>query len=425
MEAMLIKVDINENNNKFYHVKLEGGLITKRWGRVGNQGQSASLNGDENAYNRIINQKKKKGYSESNIVTSTPDIKKGNEVKKAATQSLIRNSKNKELTQLVDRLVAQNAHNILEQTNGQITFKDGIAQTPLGILDASAIAKARKILDEVDAAKQQQKFSRLAGEYAQIVPQKVGTRRNWHETFWKTNPTDYQRNFLDQLEASLSWYESKAEQETENTDYSDLFAYKIDVIKDIETFARINKLYNKTLNTVHATRHFKLHRVFSVESKDPTIFNIKAKKIGNIRSHFHGTQDHNLLSILNSGLVVPGTKGISVAHGAMFSNSDNPGIYLSTESTKSLNYSANFWQGRTSRNNCFMFIADVAMGTELRPRHRPTGNELSKIYNGERLFGKVRHSINVKGGTCGVRNQETVILHADQVKLKYLCEFKA
>ena len=418
MEAMLIKVDVNENNNKFYHVKLEGDVVIKRWGRVGHTGQTGSQSGGEKAFDRVIAQKKARGYVESKVVSSGGNGRSGHEVKKAATQSLLKNNSNSDLTLLVDKLVAQNAHSILEQSGGQIVFEDGVAQTPLGIIDRSAIEEARNLLKEVEKAKQQKKLNRLAGEYVLIVPQNVGTRRGWHETFWENNRVETQRDFLEQLEASLDWYEDKSSQAGQEVDYSDLFTMKIDVLNSKRTFNQINRTFKKTLNSRHASRDFQLRKVYTVESTNPQAFEAKAKEIGNVQQLWHGTGVHNILSILRKGLFVPGTGNVRVAHGAMFGK----GVYFSEQSTKSLNYSAGWWAGRKSSNECFMFLGDVAMGTEFHPRHLPTSTELSKLHSGTRLYGKVRDSINVKGGKL-VMNHEAIVWNTDQINLRYLCEF--
>lgn len=62
-----------------------------------------------------------------------------------------------------------------------------------------------------------------------------------------------------------------------------------------------------------------------------------------------------------------------------------------------------------------MLLADVVMGHELRPTSR-TGL-------GSKMASGRYQSISVRGGTCGVINNEMVVQDPAQVRPRYLCVF--
>ena len=89
-----------------------------------------------------------------------------------------------------------------------------------------------------------------------------------------------------------------------------------------------------------------------------------------------------------------------------------PGAYFSDQSTKSLNYAYGYWGG-SADNNCFMFLADVAMGKAYTPSSWGSG------------FPKRGYdSTFAKAGKSGVRNNEMIVYKTNQANLKYLIEFE-
>jgi poly [ADP-ribose] polymerase len=130
------------------------------------------------------------------------------------------------------------------------------------------------------------------------------------------------------------------------------------------------------------------------------------QKVGNVVELWHGTKASNLLSILKCGLIIPPSNA-SFCTGRMFGN----GIYFSDQSTKSLNYAYGYWSGRTD-NNCFMFLADVAMGKHYVPKSA-----------GEHLPKPGYDSTYAKAGVSGVINNEMIVYKTYQVNLRFLVEF--
>ena len=151
----------------------------------------------------------------------------------------------------------------------------------------------------------------------------------------------------------------------------------------------------------------------------------KKSDLKHTRELWHGSATGNVLNILRTGLICPSTSARDFnITGRMFGD----GIYFSDQSTKSLNYTIGSapGQSRSSQNgNPMMFLADVVMGRECRSDTATSGSVLvrkSRTDTDEK--GRGFNSIFVKGGHCGVRNNEMIVWETDQIRLTHLCEFK-
>jgi poly [ADP-ribose] polymerase len=427
-ETMLVMVDTKNNNNKFYHVTLgEDNTVTKRWGRVGADGASSTEKTGRTGYERAIASKEKKGYKVSPVTSVGVTVKsKANHLEEVAKNFLAKDPNDTTITNLITRLVASNQHQIMEQSGGLIKVDDdGTVKTALGVVDLSAINEARSLLSKLQTNTRNQ--ASLLEDYLTIIPQNIGYRRGWETEFLKAENFSKQTDFLKQLEDSVQWRNTtkKASDDSDSFDinqHADLFRMRLDKLPDgSREFDRINKLFKDTKNDMHSSRNLKLLNVFMVEDvKGAEAYAAAEKTYGNVKELWHGTKASNLLSILTKGLFVPNAgSGIPVT-GRMFGNA----VYFSDQSTKSLNYANGYWGGSRTNNNCFMLLNDVVMGHEFRPRTWDSGS-LHKAHKGVGLSGKPYQSINVRGGTCGVRNNEMMVWNVDQIAIKYVCEFGA
>lgn len=444
-EVMLIKVSAQANNNKFYHVTLDPdtSTVTKRWGRVGSQGTTSRESSGKAGFDKIVREKMRRGYNETQVLSSNVSTEQvsQNKLGDVARHYLTGgNSQDKALISLVDRLVKINKHDIMERSGGKINIStNGVLTTPLGIVSDASLREAKILLDQLedfDPANNSD-VSRLE-KYLQLVPQKV-TGAGWHKTFFKNNPLDEQKEFLRQLKDSVSWYNeemkaaSKSQKDKENDDTNELDAYKdlfnftiLAVDSSTQEFKDIVKRYESTKNSMHGASRLKVKNVYRLTVSNPEADKVLtdcANEIGNVKTLWHGTRSPNILSILRKGLIIPPVTGSSiVTTGRMFGD----GIYLSDQSSKSLAYSAGYWGG-ARENNCFMFLAEAAMGWEFQPNRRGhhtfTNRSLKEAHSGTDDKGRRYNSISVKGGTCGVLNNEMIVWNPDQVRLKYLIEF--
>lgn len=438
LEKHLVNVESGTNANKFYQATLlADGSIQTRWGRVGAAGQSQVKQGGRSAFDSLIRAKSRKGYTEVDVLAPSTTMKSGGEnsrLRETAAASLIA-AANPQLTDLVDRLVAANKHNLMEASGGLITVDvSGQVTTPLGIISARSLADARRILTQMSSMSGGSQRTKLTEEYLRLVPQKVSVSagRGWAGTWLDTmTSVKTQAELLDALDASVSYADqtrrnaedaaSKAEGKAPVQ--SDFFRYKVDLVDPgSDEYQSVIARYQDTVQDVHQwAKARKLKRVYRLEDtqRAPEIADAH-ERVRNVRRLWHGTGAANVLSIMQKGLFVPPTRGSGIhIAGRMFGD----GIYLSRSASKSLGYSVGVWGGGRS-GGTFMFLTETAMGNELRPSGPHYDQSLPRRARTEKNSrGRAYDSINVNAGTGGVRNHEAVVWEADQVKLSWLVEF--
>jgi poly [ADP-ribose] polymerase len=427
--AMLIFTDAKENNNKFYELILNSDdSIETRWGRVGADGQRKTVYGGKYEFDRILRSKTSKGYVLSktvgiNITSGGQDkMALAETAKRDLVKSSVSTDKNASvLIKLVERLAEMNRHQIMTASNGNIKIDEtGLITTPLGLVTSSTISEARVFLDRIEKFCNKKSFSsneyiNALEEYLRLIPQKVPSRRGWYENFF----TDFssltaQNSLLDQLEGSLDIYKSKEDEIRKKMSQTGavqekVFETQLEIVTDVNIINKINKFYLDNKNDRHVSSHLKLKNVFELRNDQlKSRFDDVAKKIGNVKMLWHGTRAFNVLSILKGGLIIPKSGGSYQITGRMFGN----GVYLSDQSTKSLNYSYGYWDGGSKDDNCFMFIADTAMGKEYVPAG-PSQDLPKPGYD----------SVFAKAHKSGVMNNEMIVYNINQVHLRYLCEF--
>lgn len=424
-ETMLILVDPVKNSNKFYSVSVDGDIVHIRYGRVGEAGTRRTMSGGRAVAERQIAAKKRKGYQEASVAgqASTTSLRNDAETSRRARADLAGDSKDKRLTALVDRLVQANAHEIKTLSGGKLTIRDGQVSTPLGLLTIPAINEAKVILDRLA---QSPTDPDLLADYLTLVPQAVGRSRDWTRSFFSGSRTVAQQHqFLDQLRSSVS-YAQAADSSDGTDDGKRAFAYSLEVVEDKAVIDEIKKMFDASRNDRHVTSRMKITNVYKTSSPaSEASFDKVAADIGNVRRMWHGTRAHNLLSIFATGMQVPARGGSIHIAGRMFGD----GLYFSEQSTKSLNYSRGGMWSSGIDNRCMMFVADVAMGWEYRPNIHGDlshGTSYNQVLDGtlkDKKHGKKFNSINVKAGTAGVLNHESIVPGPSHVALRYLVEF--
>ena len=424
-QAKYIKADVRKNNNKFWYIELyDNATVITRYGRVGTNGQTRekSFLGQyeaEDFFRSKCREKERSGrngeiaYRPLNVISDGQAIdgKVINDVKlkDIAKKQIKRN--NSIIDKLIEYFTQKNAHNITTATDGQITFNNstGLFQTPLGIVTQDNIDKANSILANIGSrvAQNDYAFDNLTNDYLMLIPQNVGMTRISSRSFFGTlSAVQRQQSIVDSLQASLQT--ATAQPVDDSKDDNEVFNVELNLVADSNILDKIKRLYNGSKNTQHTSYNLKVKTVYSVDIKtSKTAFETEGKVVGNINELWHGTRVSNILSILKAGLVIPPYNS-SHCTGRMFGN----GLYFSDQSTKALNYSYGYWGG-SQDNNCFMFLADVAMGKAYSPTNR----------YGETFPKAGYDSTSVKGGNAGVCNNEMIVYKTSQANLKYLVEF--
>jgi poly [ADP-ribose] polymerase 2/3/4 len=419
-QVMLVKADDDVNSNKFWEAIVhDNGTVDCRWGRVGADGQRKSFGGGESYVEKKMREKIKEGYREAKVVTGI-EAAKTTTVASSALESLAKKQiahTDTEVEKLIGYLVKVNAHQITTQSGGKlnVNLSTGQVTTPLGIVTKEAITEAREKLEKIEESNSKKSRSnkaskRVVEDYLMLIPQDIGRGRGWADSLWSTDD-DIKRQYdlLDSLEATIGAISTTPAPKTDET-VEKVFDVKLSLIKDPAILARINKFYQSTRQSMHASHHLNIKRVFSVEmAAQKAAFEAYGAKLSNIMELWHGTKAANLLSILKSGLIIPKSHGSIAVTGRAFGD----GVYFSDQSTKSLNYAYGYWNSSGGYdNNCFMFLANVAMGNYYVPAHT-FGGTCPAGYN----------STWAKAGKSGVVNNEMIVYRLDQLNLTYLVEF--
>ena len=437
-EVRLVQVNPGENKNRFYVLSLDtSGTLTKRWGRVGTTGQT-KIERNVTLYDvgAFAQSKERRGYQRVDAIdtpiTGASTAQTNAAALAAAAKASLVTKSNKTLDALIERIATANKHAITLASGGQITFNaTGQATTALGVISASSVSRARTILDDIVAGGPANPARPgLVAEYLTLVPQKVGSRRGWDADFAadaKAQAKQYE--LLDALVTVVPAAPAQGD-----TAPQVAFRYKVDVA-DAATTKRIAEMFEAGKSPNHPSARLKVKRVYVLtdDAEHTAAFEKRASEIRNVQQMWHGSRAWNILNILRTGLHVPTaarTNGMDF-HGALF----GPGAYFApaasssgkpvpSGATKAANYAyGGVWSGSRDTGSVFVFLADVAAGSEFRstdPLWAKHGWRGSRTTTNK--FGKPWNSISVKGGTAGVINDERIVWDGDQVSLRFLVE---
>ena len=427
-EVKLIMTDMDANNNKYWYAAvMDDGTYVQENGRVGatspqRRTKNLGVSGGEREIDKKVSEKLAKGYEYARVISGSQNATKQtvakSQLESVAVKEISHN--NPEVEALIRKLSQANIHDIIQSSGITYDEKNGDFRTPLGIITKDGIDDARSLLNDIadfimkKTSFDDPAFKKITNKYMQIIPQNVGRHQNSRfgvsDVFPDVDSVQKQNSVLDSLDASLQkvMTATPATADGSVVDVAPVFAVKLHLLDDKKVFDRIEKKFLSTLNKIHTSSTLKLKRVFTVEIDHmKKAFDAKAPSVGNIKELWHGTRTSNLLSILKGGLVIP-KSGQGHVTGRLFGD----GVYFSDQSTKSLNYSHGYWsRGSGYDNNCYMFLADVAMGREYMPSY--CEKHLPKGYDS--MFAKANQS--------GVMNNEMIVYSLDQCNLTYLCEF--
>lgn len=427
----LILTNVDGNNNKFWTITI-GEDFTAHVvnGRVGYDGQTQApkmFNDERSALafaESKIREKERKGYRQFEDLNGGQDTKGSSSrlTLEMAASKQIRTRHAAQVQDLIKRLVAANIHSILSATTLKYDDDTGLFKTPLGIVTKQSIDDARAFLTKLSQHVQRQDFTsdevkKLLGEYLMLIPQKVGRKLLVEDVLPDSDAIDRQSSLLDDLEASIDQLAQLRSKQSSNDKKSkddeveipNIFNCEMNIVEDQDVIDSIVKFYESTRQSKHASYSFKVKRVYEVViDKVKEAFEKEGKAYGNVKFLWHGTRVSNILSILKGGLIIPPSNA-GFCSGRMFGD----GVYYSDQSTKSLNYACGYWGGSYEKN-CFMFLADVAMGKEYIPKG-PDYNLPKPGYD----------STYAVGGKSGVLNNEFIVYRLSQGNLRYLVEFEA
>lgn len=418
IEKMLVCVDSKDtkaggtgkDHNKFYRASYANGTIYYEYGRIGQTSTKGQKGGSEADYEKLIRSKMKKGYVEVDVHQSedlSVTANKDERVVKAIAAD-------PQVEAVVKQLVAVNKHDLFEGKFDLTIDVDGAIRTHIGVLTSKTINKARTLLNRILKGEMD-----LIKEYFILIPHVVpiGTPLTQIVSDWED-----EKRVFNQLAQSVTDYEEnkdkQAKVEIADDEFASLFSVKL-TPASADEINQIKAFFDKTKNDQHyGASRMKVVDALVINYSDEEVAkyeNVHAK-LGNVQQLWHGTTAQNVLNILRKGLFCPKetdrTYGIT---GRMFGN----GVYLSDQSTKSLNYSRGGWGQQNNSDISFMFLTDTAMGREFKPKEGT--HRMGDIPRLARDGGY--DSITVEAGNY-VRNNEMIVWDTDQIRLRYLVMFK-
>lgn len=417
---MLIYVDTNGNNNKFYELTELPDGVSVRYGRVGSEGTTRVYRG-YSAYETKKREKLRKGYVPfAGDPQPAAAVNRGADAQASVIKGLFAKETPAAMA-LAESLVSNNRHSIALGTGGKITVSDsGAVTTALGPVTRAQLVEAAALLDGIDRKLPPASAvpSRDISAYLTLIPQRIANLRDtdkWLTREWVRE----QRDLLDALRTAVTLNAPASA----NDDVEPMQSRHklVEVAKGSKVFKDIEKRFRDSMNSIHAAASYKPVRVWAVTDENAPEWDKLMEDRKWHRTLWHGTTAGNVLSILRTGLICPPSSDARYAtSGRMFGD----GVYFSDQSTKSLNYAVGAWNRNTGTGNPVMFLSDVAMGREYRTTASDTASSAVRAARtGKDHKGRPHTSLFVRAGTCGVRNNEMIVWDSPAIKITYLVEF--
>jgi len=432
-EAKYIKSDYKNNNNKFWYINIyDDCSVVTEYGRVGKNPQTSTKNFGsmyqaEDFFTKKCQEKERSGrngeiaYRPLNVVSSGGTVNGSTTVtvkEDLATIAERQIDHDPHTIALIRYLAKVNVHNIVSNTKITYNADSGLFSTPCGIVTASTINDARKLLIQIGSNIESGKtsfdgYGELINDYLMMIPQDIGMKRFDPATLYKgQGDIQKQNDILDSLEASLNSVLSgsvkKTDKPKDNGPEPVLFKTRLVKVIDPKVINAITSKYKSSRLRMHTCYHLNPSNVYEVEIRDmANNFERIKSKINNVKELWHGSSASNLLSIMKNGLIIP-PRNSSYCTGRLFGD----GVYASETSTKAAGYSYGFWGGQ-KQNRFFVFLLNMAMGKTYSPRNT-YGPFPKQGYD----------STYVAPNTCGVKNDEYIVYNVSQVNLKYLVELE-
>jgi poly [ADP-ribose] polymerase len=426
-----ICVNLEGGNNKWWKIELhDNNDVVTHWGKIVSGaedcGQSKNFAGaGESFYSKKIREKQNKSkpderYTEAQVlngsvgnVSASPKTASKNQILTLAKKQIVTSTP--DVFDLIQTLADANVHNILSATGGQMKYdtSTGLFSTPLGIVNAEAITEARTLLDQIGLLVQNQDYNNstfpaLCNKYLRLIPRDLGrnTRLTPNQLFPGQSAVFAQNSVLDDLDASLQMVFSQPDSSTVVD--PQIFDLEMNQIDDKNIISNITNKFYATLNRTHVSSGLKPNKIWSVNiGHSRKSYENDGKKLDNYFDHlYHGSRQGNILSILKNGFVIPPANSAHVT-GRLF----GAGHYLAIQSSKSLNYSYGYWDGKGYDNKCYLFIVEANLGKYYVPKYYQ--QNIPDGYN----------SFWAKPSVSGIQNDEIILPRTSMCNPTYLVEF--
>lgn len=392
------------NNNKFYDMTPKGDMIEIKYGRV--DSTCTTITKPISQWDKIYNSKIKKGYvDKSELIADLVETVKKDKEYKPIPQKVI--------AEIVERLQSYAKQAI------DSNYKVKANQVTQAMID-----EAQEVLIKLAKEKSITDFNNLLLNLFTVIPRKMAHVNDYlaksSEDLEKI--LEKEQDLLDVMKSQVVVVQLQEESDDEyknNCTILEALGLEIEVTtkEDVKLIKKeLGELSGKYINS------WKIRNIHTEERFNKFCEDNGIKDEG-IRLLFHGTRNCNLFGIMQKGLLLrPELSGIRT-NGKCF----GIGIYSSTASAKSYNYTSHGDWTREGMDSAFMFLMQVAMGKSFDVKSFD-----SKYYdfNFEKLqkacpgaFSLYAHK-GLDTGWWPLKNDEIVVFKEEQTNLKYLIELK-
>jgi poly [ADP-ribose] polymerase len=391
----LVKVEANENNNKYYQMIQSGDSFDVKYGRIGVGGyQTTSYS--MSRWDSTYKSKLKKGYVDQTRLVAEPTIKPNKEYKTIESNVI---------SSIVSRLQAMAKQAIKD--NYTISASK---VTKVMIDEAQSSLNALMIADSIED------FNMTLIELFKIIPRKM---KSVKDNLAKSKD-DYARilqseqDLLDVMNGQVL-QETDIEIEDDSPIPSQTILEAMGLVFEEVTLAE-QDLIKSQMGSIKDKFH-QAWKVTNIKTQEKFDKFASQNNIKDKRLLFHGSKNENFWSIINTGLVLRPAASIT---GKMFGY----GIYFAPKAQKSLGYtslSGSYWAGGNS-NSAFMALFDVAYG---KPYNVHSFEGRFHEFNYEKLQNSAEGSncLHAHAGSM-LRNDEIIVYKEEQLTVKYLIEIK-
>ena len=401
----LIKVDPQNNENKFYRMIPDKNCWRAEWGRMGCSPHISSYPMD--VWEEKYQEKLKKGYEDKTDLYKVREvIVSGVEPDIAAQLKLPEDSG---IAELVDRLIRYAKATI---ENNYTVSPDEVTQ--------EMVDTAQEAIRDLYFSTTVQEFNNALQELFLIIPRKMshvkdniaGTIRDFKKIL------EREQGLLDimqgQVQSCMARHKAKIECDITNRTLFDIMGIRIRPIRSHDREIIRRKLGESDSKFKNAWR------ITNIDSQKKFDVYLDSHKTNGTRPRvkllWHGSRSENWFNILGAGLVLQPEN--AVITGKMFGY----GIYFAPRARKSIGYTSllgSYW-ARGTDSTAFLGLYAVAVGTPYDIfDDDPTYRTLE--YESFRTMSGGAHCLYAHAGRTLV-NDEVVIYREDQCTIQYLVE---
>lgn len=412
----LIKIDANENNNKFYKMIPKGDVFIAEWGRLGNDSfQSKQF--PMSQFDKKYRDKVSKGYvDKSDLIADLVEEEKDKVDNSSPEYKPI---PDEAVRLIVDRL----------QSMARKTIEANYKVSSMAVTQAM-VDEAQKYIDKLVNVKTVKTFNDILVKLFATITRKMDVKAGV-KAYLADSKDDFEKiiqreqDLLDVMAGQVKQHDIKKETDSkqdEGSSTSDLTILDAMGLEMRTVTAKEEKEIKKQLGK-ESHRYVRAWKV--INKKTQKAFDDYLNKIGTdkeVKQLWHGSRNENWWSIITSGLVLRPTN--VVISGKMFGY----GIYFAPEAGKSVGYTSiqgSYW-ARGTASKGYMSLYDVIYGDPyiIDKNYYSYSGLGSLTYESLQKAKPGADSVHALAVKTGLARDEIIVYKSEQVTIKYLVEIE-